>query len=132
MLTGRTDVTDSLRDGQNPRSGVGAQSLQLGPNRLHKHVHAVDKSVLDFIPFFGICLVSPLYANRDTAGSLPLKRFPFQWRAKTFLNLLATSEKLCAGARELVGRAAELANCLIAHHLPTHATIEPGGRKASA
>jgi multimeric flavodoxin WrbA/nitrite reductase/ring-hydroxylating ferredoxin subunit len=48
------------------------------------------------------------------------------------VEFVETSEKLRAGARELAGRAAELANCLIAHHLPTHATIEPGGRKASA
>jgi nitrite reductase/ring-hydroxylating ferredoxin subunit/multimeric flavodoxin WrbA len=48
------------------------------------------------------------------------------------VEFVQTSEKLRAGARELVGRAAELASCLIAHHLPTHTTIEPGGRKASA
>lgn len=48
------------------------------------------------------------------------------------VEFVETSEKLRAGARELAVRAAELASCLIAHHLPTHATIEPGERKASA
>ncbi len=42
------------------------------------------------------------------------------------------SEQLSKGARELVARSAELANCLIQHSLVSHPTIERGGRKASA
>jgi len=40
--------------------------------------------------------------------------------------------KVGAATRELAGRTAELGNCLIQNHLPSHATIEPGGRKACA
>ena len=41
------------------------------------------------------------------------------------------SEALRAGARELVARSAEMAKCLLEREM-THATIERGGRKASA
>ena len=48
------------------------------------------------------------------------------------VEFVEASEQLRKGARDLVARGAELANCLIQHSLVSHATIERGGRKASA
>jgi multimeric flavodoxin WrbA/nitrite reductase/ring-hydroxylating ferredoxin subunit len=69
-----------------------------------------------------------------------LPQFPFiahslGWEAEDMernVSYVETSESLRQGARELVGRAIEMSRCLVAHHLSTHATIEKGGRKASA
>ena len=46
------------------------------------------------------------------------------------VELVAASESLRAGARELVARSAEMARCLLEREM-THASIERGGRKAS-
>lgn len=48
------------------------------------------------------------------------------------VELVAGSEALRAGARELVGRAAEMSRCLLEQHLATRASVAAGGRKASA
>jgi nitrite reductase/ring-hydroxylating ferredoxin subunit/multimeric flavodoxin WrbA len=47
------------------------------------------------------------------------------------VELVAASESLRAGARDLVSRSAEMARCLLEREM-THASIERGGRKASA
>jgi nitrite reductase/ring-hydroxylating ferredoxin subunit/multimeric flavodoxin WrbA len=69
-----------------------------------------------------------------------LPQFPFiahslGWEAEDMernVNFVETSDALKKGARELVARASEMSRCLIDHHLTTHATIDKGGRKASA
>ncbi len=48
------------------------------------------------------------------------------------VELVQASEPLRAGARELVARAAEMSRCLLEQHMATHASIQTGGRKASA
>ena len=47
------------------------------------------------------------------------------------VELVEASESLRAGARELVARSAEMSKCLLEREM-THASIERGGRKASA
>jgi hypothetical protein len=46
------------------------------------------------------------------------------------VDFVANSDSLRAGARELVNRSAEMAQCLLEREM-THASIERGGRKAS-
>jgi hypothetical protein len=48
------------------------------------------------------------------------------------VGFVENSEHLRAGARELVERSADLSRCLLENHMTTHATIDKGGRKASA
>ena len=47
------------------------------------------------------------------------------------MDFVQSSESLRAGARELVGRASEMSKCLLEREI-AHASIERGGRKASA
>ena len=47
------------------------------------------------------------------------------------MDFVQSSDSLRAGARELVGRAAEMSKCLLEREI-AHASIERGGRKASA
>jgi hypothetical protein len=69
-----------------------------------------------------------------------LPQFPFighslGWEAEDMernVNYVESSDALKKGARDLVARASEMSRCLIDHHLTTHATIDKGGRKASA
>jgi nitrite reductase/ring-hydroxylating ferredoxin subunit/multimeric flavodoxin WrbA len=69
-----------------------------------------------------------------------LPQFPFiahslGWEAEDMeknVNFVETSDALKKGACDLVARASELSRCLIDHHMTTHATIDKGGRKASA
>jgi multimeric flavodoxin WrbA/nitrite reductase/ring-hydroxylating ferredoxin subunit len=69
-----------------------------------------------------------------------LPQFPFiahslGWEAEDMqrnVDFVESSEHLRAGARELVSRSAELSRCLLEQHMVTHATIDKGGRKASA
>ena len=48
------------------------------------------------------------------------------------VELVENSEKLRAGARELVSRSVEMSKCLLQHELASHESIARGGRKASA
>ncbi len=69
-----------------------------------------------------------------------LPQFPFiahslGWEAEDMernVDFVEASDHLRAGARELVGRAAETARCVLEQHMTTSRKIEPGGRKASA
>jgi nitrite reductase/ring-hydroxylating ferredoxin subunit/multimeric flavodoxin WrbA len=69
-----------------------------------------------------------------------LPQFPFiahslGWEAEDMernVGYVKDNEHLRAGARELVQRSAELSRCLLEQHMTTHATIDKGGRKASA
>jgi multimeric flavodoxin WrbA len=69
-----------------------------------------------------------------------LPQFPYiahslGWEAEDMernVSFVESSEALRSGARNLVARAAELSRCLIDHHMTTHASIDKGGRKASA
>jgi multimeric flavodoxin WrbA len=69
-----------------------------------------------------------------------LPQFPFiahslGWEAEDMernVEVVEASEALRAGARDLIARSAEMARCLIEQHMSTHASIERGGRKASA
>jgi multimeric flavodoxin WrbA/nitrite reductase/ring-hydroxylating ferredoxin subunit len=68
-----------------------------------------------------------------------LPQFPFiahslGWEAEDMernVNFVAESEHLRAGARELVARGMEMSRCLLEREI-AHASIERGGRKASA
>ena len=69
-----------------------------------------------------------------------LPQFPYiahslGWEAEDMernVNFVETSDSLRNGARDLVKRAAEMAQCMVERHLTTSITIEKGGRKASA